>query len=175
LFSELQSLCNDCKNITAIARRTTVRNPEPEKQPEAEPIPQRTPPEELAAIGAVQRYNRAANNPRVIKSIPLQSAGGQLCLVEFNEPNGNETQWPVIVRGSRADVYYDWEFAIADATGRRWFFDFFSADVVLALLSFGILATVIIMFFNTTPHAVPEVFAAALTTVLGFWFGKLTR
>jgi len=54
-------------------------------------------------------------------------------------------------------------------------FDFFSADVVLALLSFGILATVIIMFFNTMPHAVPEVFAGALTTVLRFWFGKLLR
>ena len=54
-------------------------------------------------------------------------------------------------------------------------FDFFSVAVVLALVSCGNLATVIIMFLNTTPHAVPEVFAAALTTILGFWFGKLTR
>ena len=40
-------------------------------------------------------------------------------------------------------------------------FDFFSVAVVLVLVSCGILATVIIMFFNTTPYAVPEMFAAA--------------
>jgi hypothetical protein len=43
------------------------------------------------------------------------------------------------------------------------------------LLSFGILVTVMIMFFNTTNREVPKEFAAALTTVLGFWFGRATK
>jgi hypothetical protein len=131
--------------------------------------------EELAAVAAVKRYNKGAKNPRVIKTIPLQSAGGYVCLVEFEDADNDEQHWPVVVRGWRADVYYDWEFAMVDATSRRWFFEFFSADVVLAILSFGILITVVIMFFKATNHEVPQVFAGALTTVLGFWFGKLAR
>lgn len=130
--------------------------------------------EESAAIEAVTRYNRDAQNARVIKTIPLPSTSGYLCLVEFSDKrHGREENWPVIVRGRRADVYYDWEFAISDATSRRWFFEFFSADVVLALLSFGILITVVVMFFNAPQ--VPDAFSAAFTTVLGYWFGKLAR
>jgi hypothetical protein len=131
--------------------------------------------EEELAREEVKRYNRHAGNPRVIKTIP-NYANGTLCLVEFDDLSGKEEIWYVVVRGNRAIVFYDAEHALNEGARQRWFVDFAAPGVVVAALTFIVVAACIAAFFNSAaPHTVAEPFNAALTVVLGFWFGKFAR
>jgi hypothetical protein len=147
-----------------------MNEPEP-PQPDAQ---RRSPPVhseqgEETALKALLKYNPDAINPRVFNTIP-NFLGGTLYLLEHGKDR--EEEWLVLIKPGRApSVYYDYEqllFSVPDY--RSPFSQIVSPDSVLALLSALIVAAAIVIY--ATHGTVEEPFSAALSAVLGFWFGK---
>ena len=130
--------------------------------------------EEKLAVEALLKYNPAAINLHVFKTIP-DFLGGTLFLLEHgieDEEGDREEEWMVLIKQGRAPaVYYDYDQVLASIPEyRSRLSQIVSPDAILAFLSVVIVAAAIVIY--ATRGSVEEPFRAALSAVLEFWFGK---
>lgn len=139
---------------------------------------------EVLAMKAIKRYD-----PRVVHMDTYDEisefGGGTLVLAEVYYPaKEGETklegphEYMVVIRNGRGFVYNDWSIVLREGAKKTEFISRLAApDFVTAALTFTlVIAYIILVSGLVTPvdHAV-QALGAALTTVLGFWFGRQTK
>ncbi|OWV70420.1 hypothetical protein ATY77_16775 [Rhizobium sp. R634] len=104
----------------------------------------------------------------------------------YYRPRDGETdlvgpsEYQVLVRKERSIVFNDWQHALRAGSGQGEVISTLaSPDVVTAALTFVLVISYIILVTITTdadPNAEAlKALGPALTTVLGFWFGRQSR
>ncbi|WP_181171706.1 hypothetical protein, partial [Mesorhizobium sp. B2-6-7] len=110
----------------------------------------------------------------------INFGGGTLVLVDtFRHPE-NEVgrvahDYQVLVKNGKGIVYNDYTQALRLGSERADFLSrLVSPDTVLALLTL-VLVAAFLAFWGVFKEKTPEVLGVALTTVIGFWFGRQSR
>lgn len=142
------------------------------------------------AIEAIQRFD-----PRAVKINTYDEirdyGGGTLVLAEFyNRPDPGKSkgdgpyEYQVLVKDGRGAVYQDWSQTLRQGSrGAEIISKMSSPDVVTAVLTFVLVAAYIALVGILPLHAdasqasaiskdASQALGGALTTVLGFWFGR---
>jgi len=127
--------------------------------------------EDEVALRALRAYNSKASDPRIYNRIK-NYAGGTLYLVEFTTPPSDDQEyWSVLLRNDEAQVFYDHEMALREAvTWNRRVTSVSFGTIVISVISIIIVGAVV--YFVWRDGESPQPFDYALTSVLGFWFGK---
>lgn len=141
---------------------------------------------EERAIAAIRRYDPKVTTIDTYDEIP-DFGGGSLVLAEVyyppkagaTDPTG-PSEYQVLVRRDRSIVFNDWQHALrAGSRQAEVISTLASPDVVTAALTFVLVISYIVLVTVTTeqdPNAEAiRALGAALTTVLGFWFGRQSR
>ncbi len=129
--------------------------------------------EDEIAIKALYAYNKQASDPRIYNRIK-DYAGGTLYLVEFVTPPSQEQEyWSVLIRDGETQVFYDHEMALREAvmwTRRVTSINF--STIVISVISIIIVGAVVYFLWRDGKTESIKPLDYALTSVLGFWFGK---
>jgi hypothetical protein len=131
--------------------------------------------EEQIVLDALVAYNNEAKTPRVYNHIN-KYAGGTLYLVEFTNPSGGQDYWAVLRRGEETQVFYDYEMALREAV--MWGRITHTSGINIGSIVTSIISLAIVFTFlyyargGDGVGAPPPALSYALSSVLGFWFGK---
>lgn len=128
--------------------------------------------EDQIAIKALQAYNGEAQGPNVYNRLKGY-AGGTLYLIEFSYSDGSNEHWSVLVRGDETQVFYDHEMALRESVMWARSTTFLTlGGLVTAVISVAIVVVFLWFAVKGDNSKEPQSLAYALSSVLGFWFGK---
>lgn len=134
------------------------------------------------ALDAIRRYDPKAEDINFYDEV-RDFGGGTMMLAEVYYPPqkpGDEkgrSEYFVMVRNGRGAVFHDYAMALREGSRPAEFISkVASPDVVTAILTFVLVFAFIAAAFNTIPRGEEtKALGTALTTVLGFWFGRQSR
>lgn len=109
--------------------------------------------------------------------------GGSLALAEFvdtNDPNDGHThEFQVLVHGKKAYVFNDWHAAVREGGRRPSIIAQLSAiETFTAILTMALLISYLVYawdHFETERTSAAKILGAAVTIMIGYWFGRQTR
>ncbi|NKK81729.1 hypothetical protein [Rhizobium leguminosarum] len=131
--------------------------------------------DEFVALKALKKYDFNASSYNLYDTID-NFGGGTLVLAEVFSGTGAQQSGPyeyqILVKNGRGVVYSDFSQTVRQGTERTSLFArLVYADTVIAGLTFVL--TFAFLIFSAIGNA-PEALGVALTTVIGFWFGRNT-
>ncbi|TWF54900.1 hypothetical protein [Neorhizobium alkalisoli] len=131
------------------------------------------------ALQAISRYDPQAQQVNIYAIVP-EFGGGVMMLAEFTNKssNGQRHEYFVHVKDGTAWVYSDYAMAMrvgskqADVIAK-----IVSADFVTAIVTVMLVGSFIFLALDEAraQTEATKMLATALTTVLGFWFGRQTK
>ncbi|KAA3512735.1 hypothetical protein G6L63_10075 [Agrobacterium vitis] len=109
--------------------------------------------------------------------------GGTMVLAEVKYPavgaskEKHASEYFILVRNGRGFVFQDYAMALREGSKPAEIISkIASPDVVTALLTFFLVGAFVFLTFTETEQTdQTKALSAALTTVLGFWFGRQTK
>lgn len=142
-------------------------------------------PTERIAFDALRRFDANIKTDDQVRFYDVieNYGGGTLALAEFtdtNDPEDNHThEFQVLVQGQKAYVFNDWHAAAREG-GRRPNFisQLSSTDTFTAVLTMVLVFSFLLFTWDHIENekaSAGKILGAALTTMIGFWFGRQTR
>ena len=132
--------------------------------------------DERIALRELRRYNPDFQDYNLYDVIPSYGGGTLICAEIFQNDDGKRErhEWQVLVRDGKAKVYTDCNETLRQGSEiGDWVTKATAPSTVLAVLTL-IIVCAFIAFSLKNPPGAPDSLGVALSTVLGYWFGRLS-